>query len=71
MLCENKQLSIHSFVIVQEGFFSQNWLYIGKCYYTLNNKSEAKIWLKKAAEVTADNQDDNEVCVVHVLYNKD
>ena len=48
-------------VIVEEGFFSQNWLYIGKCYYSLKKKDEAKVWLKKAAQVQGDNQDDSEV----------
>ena len=46
---------------MQEGFYSRNWLYIGKCYYKLKNKAEAKVWLTKAAEQTGENQEDTEV----------
>ncbi len=62
------------FVLVEEGFFSQNWLYIGKTYYSLKKKEEAKVWLQKAAGIAGDNQDDKEVgnitgtCIYNTLH---
>lgn len=42
----------------QPGFYSMNLLYIGKCYYNLKNKDQAKEYLTKASEVQVANEDD-------------
>lgn len=39
--------SIHC--VVNPGFYSSNWLYIGKCYIKLGKHAEAKPWLQKTA----------------------
>ena len=39
---------------VNPGFYSSNWLYIGKCYLNLGKKEEAKEWLRKAADYKSD-----------------
>jgi len=31
-------------------FYVPNWLYLGKSYYQLGKKEDARKWLKKAAE---------------------
>ena len=43
------------------GFYSRNWLFIGKCYLRLGKKADAKEWLQKTASHTIDNNDDKEV----------
>ena len=50
---------------VSPGFYSSNWLFIGKCYLSLGKKDEARVWLEKAANYTSDvlMGDDNEVSV--------
>lgn len=37
---------------LKNGFYSMNYLMLGRCYYHLNNKEKAKEWLTKAANVT-------------------
>lgn len=32
---------------VKPGFYSANWLFLGKCYLQLGHVSEGKEWLKK------------------------
>ena len=39
---------------VNPGFYSSNWLYIGKCYLNLGKKEEAKEWLRKAVDYRSD-----------------
>ena len=42
-------------------FYVPNWLYLGKSYYQLGKKEDARKWLKKAAEHHGDVPDDKEV----------
>lgn len=37
---------------LKNGFYSMNFLMLGKCYYNLKNYEKAKEWLTKAANVT-------------------
>ena len=54
-------IHLHVFPLVQSGFFSTNWLFIGKCYLKLNNKAEAKPWLQKTADYVSEDPDEKEV----------
>lgn len=40
---------LYAYFTVQPGFYSTNWLFIGKCYLQLGKVSEGGEWLKKAA----------------------
>ncbi len=51
-----------TFVTVQPGFLTLNWLWLGKCYLALGRKEEARKWLKQAAENQRLTSDDKEVC---------
>lgn len=63
MLCDN-----YVILTVEEGFFSQNWLYIGKCHHNLKNKREARVWIEKVAAIDpGDDQDEREVCIMYYL----
>lgn len=48
--------SLHPYIcktyhcVVKPGFYSSNWLYIGKCYIKLGKTAEAKPWLQKTVE---------------------
>ena len=46
---------------VEPGFYSTNWLFIGKCHQHLGNKQEARKWLQKAANYECHNADDEKV----------
>ena len=64
VLCVSTSISLfilHVFPLVQSGFFSTNWLFIGKCYLKLNNKAEAKPWLQKTADYVSEDPDEKEV----------
>ena len=43
------------------GFYTGNWLYLGKTYYQLSKSAEAKKWLQKLLEYTEENAEDKEV----------
>ena len=43
---------------VEPGFYSTNWLYIGKCYLQLGRVQEGGEWLKKAASYDSEVQED-------------
>ena len=43
------------------GFYTTNWLFMGKCYMQLGRKEEARLWLTKAAEYKSEIADDVEV----------
>lgn len=45
---------------IEAGFFSTNWLFIGKCYLKLNKKAEAKPWLQKTADYVSEDPDEKE-----------
>lgn len=45
------------------GFYTGNWLYLGKTYYQLSNSTEAKKWLQKLLDYTEQNEEDKEVGV--------
>ncbi len=51
-----------TFITVQPGFLTLNWLWLGKCYLALGRKEEARKWLKQAAENQRLTSDDKEVC---------
>ena len=55
------------------GFFSFNWLYLGKTHYQLSNKKEARSWLTKVMELQKDGPEHKEVHICtnmaeHVLF---
>ena len=55
---------------VNPGFYSSNWLYIGKCYIKLGKNAEAKPWLQKTVEYNGVLLgDDEEVGYNRVLDN--
>lgn len=43
---------------LKEGFYSTNWLMIGKCYMALKKNDKAKMFLEKAANCAVLNEDD-------------
>jgi len=45
----------------EPGFYSANWLYLGKVYLKLGQRDKAHYWLKKAANYHPENQEDVEV----------
>lgn len=47
--------SLHT---VEPGFYSTNWLFIGKCYLQLGKVEEGGVWLKKAAAHVSEGQED-------------
>ncbi|XP_058833286.1 regulator of microtubule dynamics protein 1-like [Topomyia yanbarensis] len=46
---------------LKPGFYSQNWLYLGKTFLALKQKDKASEWLEKAATVEIRSEDDR-VC---------
>ena len=60
-------LTITSVLILAEpGFYSANWLYLGKVYHKLGQADKARHWLQKAAGYDPKNQEDIEVNSVHM-----
>lgn len=45
---------------MEPGFYSTNWLFIGKCYLQLGKVQEGGAWLKKAAAYVSDVEEDKE-----------
>lgn len=45
---------------VEPGFYSTNWLYIGKCYLQLGRVQEGGEWLKKVAAYHSEVEEDLE-----------
>ncbi len=45
---------------VEPGFYSTNWLFLGKCYLQLGKVEEGGTWLKKTALYVSDVEEDNE-----------
>jgi len=49
------------FAIVEPGFYSANWLYLGKVFYQLGQKDKARHWLEKTANYHPKNEEDVQV----------
>lgn len=49
-----------SFDAVEPGFYSTNWLFIGKCYLQLGQVTEGGVWLKRVANHTSEDPEDLE-----------
>ncbi|XP_058464797.1 regulator of microtubule dynamics protein 1-like [Malaya genurostris] len=47
---------------LKPGFYSQNWLYLGKTYLAMKQKDKAREWFEKAATVEVRNEDDR-ICL--------
>ena len=50
------------------GFYSSNWLYLGKTHLKLGEKAKAKEWLQKTVAFDgsfAGDEEDKQVSVVH------
>ena len=62
-----RSLHTHTHTPVQPGFYSPNWLFLGKCHMNLGNREKAREWLKKAAEYQSELADDIEVKLEHEL----
>ena len=45
---------------MEPGFYSTNWLFIGKCYLQLGQVTEGGAWLKKAAAYSSEVPEDLE-----------
>lgn len=56
-----------SLCVEQPGFYSTNWLYLGKCHLQLGRVQEGSKWLRKAADYQSEVGDAVEVCVVCIL----
>ena len=46
------------------GFFKTNWLWLGKTYYQLSRRAEAREWLQKLLAANTNDPDDDEVSVL-------
>lgn len=46
---------------VKAGFFSHNWLFLGKTHYQLSNREEARRWLTKVVELEKEGPEHKEV----------
>lgn len=53
-------------ILAEPGFYSANWLYLGKVYHKLGQADKARHWLQKAADYDPKNQEDIEVNSVHM-----
>ena len=60
-LCWCTLVILSSLNAADPDFYVPNWLYLGKSYYQLGKKEDARKWLKKAAEHHGDVPDDKEV----------
>ena len=45
----------------EPGFYSANWLYIGKCFIKLKNKPKAREWLQRVLDEGGSHDDDKDV----------
>ena len=57
----NKPVYIAPSKSAEPGFYSANWLYLGKVHLKLGQADKARHWLQKAADYHPKNQEDIEV----------
>ena len=50
-----------SFFTVKAGFYSGNLLFIGKTYFKIGNKTEAKVWIQKTLDFESESAEAKEV----------
>ena len=61
MLTASLSLSLSlSLSAVSPGFYSTNWLFIGKCFLQLGRVQEGGEWLKKVANFSSEVEEDLE-----------
>ena len=65
-VCVDRVESCDGFMVfgtytAEPGFYTTNWLFIGKSYLRLGKKAEAKEWLQKTADHISRTADDEEV----------